>query len=386
MAFDGEVRQTLRAREGIAGRTANPAPYMEARAALRQIEAGQLGPAYLIHGPDAFWRGELLAAIERAALPPDPGLAALNRVRLEGEEASIAAACDAARTPPLLAERRLVLVVDPPGFLPPRKGEAAPPAEAEEGGGDAAERALLDYLERPAPTGCLVVALSDAADRRRRLTRAFERRGVVVACQGATDRRELAAFLAERARALGAAIEPAAAVELAERVPGGGPREALDLMQADRELRKVLAHAGDRPATVADVRAVVPAPPEGGIFDLVDAIGRRDARAALRLAADLLERGTAPIYVASMIARQLRLILSAHAIRARGGGEAEVARELGLRPYPARLVLAQCRDFPREALPRALARVLELDLGLKSSAGEPRVLVELCILDLCRLA
>lgn len=361
---------------------------MEVRAALNDIRAGRVAPAYLIHGPDAFWRRELVAAIEDAVLPSDPGLAALNRVRLEAEQATLPAACDAARTLPMLAERRLVLVIDPPGFASPRRAREEEEEEAADAPArDAGELALLDYLERPSPSGCLVVLLGESADRRRRATRAFEQRGVVIACLGPTDRRDLQSFIVERARQLGARIEPAAAAELAERIPApDGPRDPFDLMQVDQELRKVLAHAGERPASDADVRAVVPAPPEGSIFDLVDAIARRDARTALRLAADLLDRGAVPVYVVSMIARQLRLVLSAHAILARGGGEARVAQELGLRPYPARLVVGQTRRFPRQLLPAALARVLELDLALKSSAGEPRLLLELAILDLCRLA
>src|SRR4029434_1882138 len=107
-------------------------------------------------------------------------------------------------------------------------------------------------------------------------------------------------------------------------------------------------YAMDQPTiTAEDVAAAVPASsPDAANFGIADAIKRNDAREALR---------------------QLRLVL-----------------DEGAEPY---FVLGQIR-YAAEQLPAAhlsagIDAVFRTDVALKSSGGDPRILLERLVVELC---
>ena len=56
----------------------------------------------------------------------------------------------------------------------------------------------------------------------------------------------------------------------------------------------------------------------------------------------------------------------------------------GVHPYVAYLALQNASRTSTAALRRGLLSLQELDIKLKSSAGDPRILLEALVMDLCR--
>lgn len=122
----------------------------------------------------------------------------------------------------------------------------------------------------------------------------------------ATGEGVVADWMLSRASERGMEFEPGALEALAARI-------GLDSRQLDNELEKLEIAAGRHtPVSASLVRELVPQTREGGIFDLSEAIQRRDLEQALATLRQLLEQGETPVGILlAAIAPTLRHLLLA---------------------------------------------------------------------------
>lgn len=312
---------------------------------------------YLLHGPDELGRSEALALL-RAAVPLD--FAAMNITRLDGRRLKLEALVAACEAMPFLAERRLVVVTDALKHI--RAGK-----EREE---------LRDYLET-VPSSCdLVFVETEDVDRRSILYTQLKKRGEVrefTPPQGA----ELLRWLAERARGLGARLEPVAAARLVELVGG-------DTRTLSTELEKLATYVGRGvPIGVPAVDLLVEDRQEQNLFAFIDELSARSFGPALRGAHALLEEGQAATYVLFMLARQLRILIGVKELSAQRLRPDAIAAELGQKPFVVRKALDQARGFAPGELERLHDRLLELDLATKTGRIQGDVALELFVAAAC---
>ena len=306
-------------------------PHPLSPAGLRKrIASGTLDPVYLIAGDDDAEKSRLASELPEAI---DEGLRAFNVDRFYGGESGTTAAAiiEAARTLPMMVPRRLVVVMRAERLLiPKREGEAA----------EADLEALGALIEDPEP-GATVAFVSGHLDRNRRITKRLLKHAVVVLCGLLESGREAEAWLRERAADEKMTLEPAAARLLVQRA-------GLDMarLRADAE-RVLLFAAGRGRVTAADVEAVTGGATSQDDWAVANAIQRADARTALRELALTLDTGAAPYMI------------------------------LGQLGWVARTKL------PPGRVPGAIEAVFRTDLDLKSSRGDPRVLLERLVVELC---
>jgi DNA polymerase-3 subunit delta len=135
--------------------------------------------------------------------------------------------------------------------------------------------------------------------------------------------------------------------------------------QADQELRKLIAYVdGVREINVEDVQKLTPFQSQSNIFALVDAFGERKGQQAQRLLTRLLEEED-PKYVFAMVVRQFRLLLIAREAIDTGTPLTSV---LHLPPFVIRKIEAQARAFNDRELKQIYSKLLEIDIGSKSSS------------------
>jgi len=318
-----------------------------------QIAAGRTGPVYLLEGDDLQSRHDL--AVEFAALV-DEGLQAFNVESFYANEAATAGARDqmiatllaTSRTLPMMAPRRVVVVheaerllspkraKEEEGELPPepagRKRKAAPMSLAEE---------LEAYLEKPEPMTTLVF-VAGPLDANRRLVKVLRKHATVVDCGSLDSAPEASAWIRKRLEKDELTIEPRAIGRLLEAT-------GLSLGRIRAEVEKlVLYAAGEATVTKGHIRDLItPDYEPGEDFALGKAIWASQAADALLEISAQLEAGSQPVMVLGQI-------------RAAAGR---------LRPD------ARAR--------RALELVLQTDLAIKSSAGQPKYLLERLVVELC---
>ena len=318
----------------------------------RHIAQGAPSPVYLIVGDDEAEMSRLAADL--AGLVEDE-LRAFNVERFYASDraATPAAIAEAARLLPMMASQRVVVVLRAERILKPkRKGKADDVGEDDEGGGSS--DALDAYVKAPEPQTVLVLVAADV-DRTRRLYKTLQKQATIVECWGLKGSRDARVDLRQVARqaeqlvrqavaGAGQQIDTAAARLVAERA-------GTDISRLRGDVDRLLLYAAGKPKiTVADAQEVVSAESAQDDWAVTNAIQRGDKATALR---------------------QLGLSLESGAV-----------------PY---MVLGQLAWFVREKLPLVDARrvkpaveaVFRTDIDLKSSAGDPRVLLERLVVELC---
>jgi DNA polymerase III subunit delta len=210
--------------------------------------------------------------------------------------------------------------------------------------------------------------------------------------------RELQPWVVEEAGRYGKKLDSAAGRLLIETV-------GADCDRLVNEIAKLAAYVGAAPSIdVEAVRQCASVSDDRGVFDLVDAIGRKQVADALSILKALLPRNAgagAAIPLLGMIARHLRMLWQAVYVIGNGGSlSGSVPEELAARLPDNQNVLgqikgmrfladkysAQAKNFSEGQLARALLKVYEADLALKGQGNaqmDDRMIVELLVVSLC---
>jgi DNA polymerase III subunit delta len=324
------------------------------QAVRRQVAQGKPDPIYLIVGDDEAEMSRLAA--ELSGLVEDE-LRAFNLERMYAGEksASPVSIVESARTLPMMGDRRVIVVLRAEKILKPkRRGKTAGEDTLEDDAEPPGDIDVLEaYVRSPEPRTTLVFVAADV-DRTRRLYKALHKQATIVECWGLKGSRDARVDLRQVARQAemlvkqavadaGQQIEPAAARLLAERA-------GTDIATLRGDLDRLLLYAAAKPRIeLKDVQEVVSSETSQDDWAVTNAIQRGDTPEALRQIALALEAGSAPY-----------------------------------------LILGQLGWFVRERLPdprrvpAAIEALFRTDLELKSSGGDPRVLLERLVVDLCR--
>jgi DNA polymerase III subunit delta len=313
--------------------TATPA------AVRKQIAAGATDPLYFLQGEDDV---EKLALAHEFEGLVDEGIRAFNVERIHaGDGASgdkLAAVAGsivaAARTLPMMAPRRVVLVIQAEGLLVPKRES------------EAASRAL-DQLEelftRPDKETTLVL-VAGSVDKRSRMYKLLVKHAVLVECGTIESLADAERWVKNRVTAAGVEIEPAGARLLAER---GG----TDVKRLRNDVERLLLYAlGQRTILLKDVREIVGPAVLQDDWAMANAIEAGDPRSASRQLALMLDAGAPPEKILGQLGWLVRTKFPAQA--------------------PTRL-----RD--------AIEALLRTDLDLKRSGGDPRILLDRLVVELC---
>jgi len=328
---------------------------IKAATARQQIASGDTAPLYLLEGDDFQGRldlaGEFADVVDEAVRPFNvESFHASDATSGGGRDQLITELLAAARTLPMMAPRRVLIVHQAERLLSPRKGrdddgDVAPSAGES---GKKRKRAptpsedFEQYIESPEPMTTLVF-IADHLDENRRLVKLVRKHAVSVDCGSFGTTAEAAKWVKARLEKDGLAIEPQAISVLLEAV-------AHDPGRIRSEVEKLaLFAAGDSTVTVQHVRELTsPELRPGDWFTLRDALGARNARAALREVDAQFEAGFKDVQILGLIRSVVR----------------------GMTDDRAR---------------RGLDAVFRTDLAIKTAGdpSAPRYLLESLVIELC---
>ena len=166
-------------------------------------------------------------------------------------------------------------------------------------------------------------------------------KAAVVECDGPTDAAEAARWVRDRVSQEGMTIDPRAARLVADRV---GPD--IGRLRADVD-RLVLYAAGNKAITAEDVLEVVGPPTSQDNWGVTRAIERGSAADALRELGLMMDGGAVPYMILGQLAWFVRT------------------------------------KVPAPKVTAAVEAVFRTDLAIKTSAGDPRALLERLVVELC---
>jgi DNA polymerase-3 subunit delta len=319
-----------------------PSPATIAAAAQR----GDIAPIYCFSG-ERYLVDTAVSAVRAAVLAQAGAAAAFNHDTFDLKESGLGAALGTARTLPMMAKRRLVV------------GKGIDEVKA------ADLEPLVAYLDDPNPATCLLL-IADKVDVRLRAFAGLRKRGYLHVFVPLRDN-ALAGWLRTEAKNRGIDIKPDAAGALALLA---GP----DLGRLAQALEQLAIYvARERPIGVDDVEDLVAETREHAIFELTKAIGMGDVPRALALCANMLRNREPPLKIQFMLARQVRQIWRAKELAAAGASRNDIAAGVGINPYFLDDVLVPAKRMSRAALERALERLYQADMAVKTSRVEPEL-------------
>ena len=187
--------------------------------------------------------------------------------------------------------------------------------------------------------------------------------------------REMPGWVRQRADRLGAAIEPSAISALVDAIGN-------DTRLIDMELQKLALYRSDGMIRRQDVEAMVSYVREANIFAAVDAALEGRAGIALRLVHQLLDAGRPPTYLITMLARQVRFLIVAKDMKARGFQQDEIGRKLSISGYPLTKTMQQEGRFDAVRLVEIHRRLIEADLSIKTGAADEEMALDALIVAL----
>ncbi len=338
-------------------------------------------PAYVLLGDEAFLQQGARRGVLEALVPTDLRDFCLHDLDLA--TTPIFEALDLAQTPSLMAPFQVL-------FLRNLKTLYGRGQKKE-------EFAALDaYFRRPNPQA-LLLFLADhiqlPADLRRMDFTDKERAekiretlgdhcGVIELQRIAED--DAVQWAQRKAATTGLTLDEAAARQLAEAV-------ASDMLSLASELEKLTLEAGARNAstiTLQDVELMVPAAKQRSLYELTDAISRKNAPEALALLTGLLNASDgedAAIGHVFSLAKTFRQLLVLNEKQVKDQRAIWQVLWPGFRPAPfaADALIAQARRYRnRTELTTALRYIARADQDLRSNPPEKRLVLERLVLRL----
>lgn len=146
------------------------------------------------------------------------------------------------------------------------------------------------------------------------------------------------------------------------------------------ELDKLSAYVGKRAVEPEDIDELCWVSRDTKIWDMTDALGKRDREAVFRHLEELLAGHAAPASVFFSIARHLKNLCEVVSAGERGEDLTRAAHALGLKPFPARKIAEQSRNFTAEGLRRAVMILAELDADMKGRKDQrPDLTLEIAV-------
>ena len=337
-------------------------------------------------GPDRYTVGVALKNYLAKYAPEDSFLGDLNMTRLDGARVSPDELERAVQAIGFLAEQRVVVVE---GLLSrfgagkaasDGSGEEMPQAAPTGRGRGKADGSLADGFARlfgeVADSTILILVERGGAAKNNALLKAAARYGKVeeyIPPKGTSLER----WISNRGAELEVKITPGAQVALAAAL--------TDLQALDSELQKLSLYVG-RGGLIDEqvLRDMSYASRQEDVFELTNAVARRDTKGALLQLQRLVDGGTAPEGILPALAWQVRTLIQLRDMLDQRVPEPYMAEKSGISDYVVRKTVGQARQFSMRKLMQIHEKLLHLDHAVKTGRAEADLSIDALVVDMCQ--
>lgn len=322
---------------------------------LKQVTEGRLLPVYLFLGEERLFHEELFrAALDR--LLPDAD-ESFNFSKFNGGDLENETLIRQLETPPFFGNTRVIYL------------------EGLENNKTGLDEVVLKGSEYLADGVYLFVSVRKL-DGRKKVHQGLQKHLNVVDCSP-LSLRDLPAWISQRSQTMGLKLTPVQAGLIARRL-------GTDLLRVRTELEKLRTFAGKQ-GLINDVQldALLPLEPEPNIFNLIDAVAAGNPRQGMPRLQELLDAGEPEIKILITLARQIRNIAAALEGRRTGLNHRQLAALLGINPYVAEKSFVQSSRFSLSDLLQIMERLILADFRIKTGQRNPRLELELAIVEIC---
>ncbi|MBE7092318.1 MAG: DNA polymerase III subunit delta [Clostridiales bacterium] len=308
---------------------------------FKTLKSGTIAPVYLFCGEEGYVLKSALKRLIDAVVPADLLQVNLTVLPKDANGQEIVQACE---TFPFFSEKRMV-VLEESGFV----SSLAKPDK---------EECFLEYLKSPMESTVLVVICA-SPDKRKKCFNALTNHTVVEF--NALSDSELMAWIEKTLRTFNLTIERNALlflIEYAEATP-----QSLIC-----ELEKLASYKKEGVVNKDDIINIITPSTDYNVFNMTDALLRKDVKTALSLLSHMLCQKEEPILILGAISKQYRQILMIKSMLENKKSKQEILSTLKTRDFIYKKYENICLKLSVDAINKAVDLCYKTDEGLKTGA------------------
>ncbi len=314
------------------------------------IKTGKFKNVYLLYGTEDYLKQQYKRKLKQALSKPDD---TMNVTCREGAHINPLELIDLAETMPFFADYRLIVVEDS-GFFESSCDE------------------LASYLPE-LPSSTVMLFVESKIDKRSKMYKAASKSGSAIEF-GEQKEPLLTRWILGRMKKENKKITQSVLQLFLSKT-------GTDMNIIDKELEKLLCYTLHKEVIeAADVEAICTEQVSNRIFDMVNAIGKRDQKQALSLYYDLLSLKEPPMRILYLISRQFRILLDLKSMNQKGLDAKTMASKASIPPFAVRRSLDQAASFSEKELRQALNDGAELETAIKTGKMTDQIAAELLII------
>ncbi|MBT7552874.1 DNA polymerase III subunit delta [bacterium] len=147
-----------------------------------------------------------------------------------------------------------------------------------------------------------------------------------------------------------------------------------NLWQLNQEINKLSHFSQSTEIILQDVKDIVQAKADDNIFNLVDALGKKDKARALQLLEDQMNSGVSGLYILTMITSQFRNLIKVKILSKKINNSFAIAQTLKMHNFVASKSLAMSRLYSLDELKNIHQALLSMDAKFKTGQGKEKIL------------
>ncbi|MCC7429947.1 DNA polymerase III subunit delta [bacterium] len=317
-----------------------------------RLNKNKIEPIYFFHGEEDYLKNLAVSQVVSAVLKPEDH--DFNFNKFDAEEFNLSKILDSLVAFPMFAERRLVIVTSIEKFDQKSK------------------KMLLDYVEKPLLSTCLVLVASNKVDTKTAFYKNLAEKSVIFDFRPLYDS-EVPDWILDFVSQRGKKINLANAGMLASYV-GNSIRDLTS------EIEKLLINLKELEITHQDIETITSSIKNFDVFSLRNAVGRKDLKVSLEILNNIFERDDkAGIFIViqlfSLFANLWKLCSKELANKT----SSEIATKRLLDTpveFFVKEFLQMKKNYSKEEIEKVFTVLMALDTSFKSVQTEQKFLLE----------
>lgn len=316
------------------------------------IKTGEYSNIYLLCGTEKYLLEQYKVKLVSSLTDMSD---TMNYVVYKGENAKPDSIAEFALTMPFFADRRVVLVCDSDFF---KKGNAD-----------------MEEVLANIPDTTVIIFAETAVDKRTKLYKLISKNGTI-AVFDTPDEKTLLVWVKSLFTNDGINIDDMAVYKLIESV-------GTDMWLLVNEAEKLKGYCIEsKTVTVDAVERLSVNQIEGKIFDMMEALSKRDKEKTMQLYDDLLKLKEPAMRILFLITRQFNLLLKTKLALEQNHNNAQIASLLKLPPFVVKKYINQCDGYTYKQLLDRVGWCQDTDTKIKTGALKDGLAIELLIIQL----
>ena len=329
---------------------------MDYQTLQKEIQQGKISPVYLFIGEEDYLANLLVDQILDSAI--DQSTKDFNLDIFYASDIEVGDVINIVTAYPMMAERRVVVMKEL------HKLTTGP------------LQTLASYVDNPLSTTCLIL-LGENLNFKIKAAKKIRDKSVYVKLKPLYEN-QVPDWVKRQLREKNLDITDAA-IRLLQASTGTSMRAIMS------EIEKIQLNIHPRQLIEEEnVAEAVGITRQFSVFELCDAVGRKDINRSLKVLSHMMSAGESAPGLISMLARHFRLLLKTKELLKRRQPERAISKAIGVNPFFLKGYLQQSKNYSNEAIRKIFELLLEADITLKSRPQSPHLVLELVLQQIIR--